>query len=776
MAATIPELPAGTLIADRYRVEQSLGRGAMGGVFAVLDEWVGERVALKLLATRDASSVERFTHELRLARRVTHKNIGRTFDIGQGTLGRFITMERVVGESLRALLTRRGRLPPDETGALMAQACAGVAAAHEAGVIHRDLKPGNVLLEVGGRVVVIDFGIAAPQHHRIDGEGFVSGTYDYMSPEQVLAAAAQPSDDVYALGLIAFELATASRPFAGPDARARAAARVTALPDLGALSPFPALERVIAGCLERDASRRPSAAELERRFASLVGDVDTTDLAPAPSAASAAQPGDAPTTRGSTASRFVSLFVQPLEISGPDEAFGLGASLAEEIGDALGRAPGTRVLSAAWVGDSARASFSELAARGVDFVVSGTVLRQGDAGTSVAVRMTSTASGVRTWSEHFDVGPSQWAGVGSQVAQRIAETLRLALEHVGWGESLPAGAAMAFLEGRRLARTVNVSPPLAVAALDRCLELAPDFAPALATRAVAAVSSYTTADRTGKDWSVDCRAAVGRALEAAPDLPDTHTAAALLSMTACDYVEAVRSLRRVLEIAPTHAFAHEVLGRLECEAGRAERGIARLTLAVDLDPLRRSALVPVARAHALRGRLADFDAVYARLDALDGDATTEECNLMARVAVWFADRQLAERTLRRLPPDPGNRGGSLRFARLLASLATSSDATWELRELQARTHARPIPRRFHVNAYQSGAEAEAARGDPLRGLQNLELADQGGLADVEWLERCPALDVLRDEPRFDAVRARTRARAAAIWTDEHGLEPLSLRR
>ncbi len=261
MAATIPELPAGTLIADRYRVEQSLGRGAMGGVFAVLDEWVGERVALKLLATRDASSVERFTHELRLARRVTHKNIGRTFDIGQGTLGRFITMERVVGESLRALLTRRGRLPPDETGALMAQACAGVAAAHEAGVIHRDLKPGNVLLEVGGRVVVIDFGIAAPQHHRIDGEGFVSGTYDYMSPEQVLAAAAQPSDDVYALGLIAFELATASRPFAGPDARARAAARVTALPDLGALSPFPALERVIAGCLERDASRRPSAAE-----------------------------------------------------------------------------------------------------------------------------------------------------------------------------------------------------------------------------------------------------------------------------------------------------------------------------------------------------------------------------------------------------------------------------------------------------------------------------------------------------------------------------------
>ncbi len=149
---------------------------------------------------------------------------------------------------------------------------------------------------------------------------------------------------------------------------------------------------------------------------------------------------------------------------------------------------------------------------------------------------------------------------------------------------------------------------------------------------------------------------------------------------------------------------------------------------------------------------------------------------MARVAVWFADRQLAERTLRRLPPDPGNRGGSLRFARLLASLATSSDATWELRELQARTHARPIPRRFHVNAYQSGAEAEAARGDPLRGLQNLELADQGGLADVEWLERCPALDVLRDEPRFDAVRARTRARAAAIWTDEHGLEPLSLRR
>ncbi|MCH9683015.1 MAG: serine/threonine protein kinase [Deltaproteobacteria bacterium] len=154
-----PEPSLGELFAERYRIDRCIGRGSMGTVYAAHDRVVDEMVALKLLATPSERALERFRQEVRLARRVTHRNAARTFDLGQFAGAHFITMELVGGESLRVRIARGRRLPVHEITEITRQVCLGLQAAHDVGVIHRDLKPSNILVD-GARAVITDFGVA----------------------------------------------------------------------------------------------------------------------------------------------------------------------------------------------------------------------------------------------------------------------------------------------------------------------------------------------------------------------------------------------------------------------------------------------------------------------------------------------------------------------------------------------------------------------------------------------------------------------------------------
>src|SRR5580700_2850366 len=205
----------GTLLAGRYRILTMLGRGGMGEVYRATDLTLGQSVALKFLpeeAARNQRLLERFHGEVRVARVVSHPNVCRVYDIGQVEGMPFISMEYVDGEDLASLLTRIGRLPADKAVETGRKLCAGLAAAHDRGVIHRDLKPQNIMLNKRGEPVIMDFGLAAVAD-QLTGAEARNGTPAYMSPEQLKGEEVTTKSDIYALGLVLYEIFSGKRAY-----------------------------------------------------------------------------------------------------------------------------------------------------------------------------------------------------------------------------------------------------------------------------------------------------------------------------------------------------------------------------------------------------------------------------------------------------------------------------------------------------------------------------------------------------------------------------------
>lgn len=256
--------PPGTLLNQRYRIVNVLGRGGMGEVYRANDLILGQPVALKFLPidmVRDEQILNRFRNEVRVARQVSHPNVCRVYDLGEADGQPYLSMEYIDGEDLATLLNRIGHLPQDKGVELARQLCAGLAAAHDKGVLHRDLKPANLLLNKRGQLVITDFGLAGlAEQVQVDVR---SGTPAYMAPEQLSGLEVTHKSDLYALGLVLYEM------FSGKKAHAaQTRAELQRLKDGGSTPSLsslvkdldPAIERVIERCLAPEPSRRPSSA------------------------------------------------------------------------------------------------------------------------------------------------------------------------------------------------------------------------------------------------------------------------------------------------------------------------------------------------------------------------------------------------------------------------------------------------------------------------------------------------------------------------------------
>ncbi len=258
-----PVLEIGDVLGGRYEIVQLLGEGGMGAVYKAIDRELDRPVALKLIRPQLASNpsiLARFKQELLLARQVTHKNVIRIYDLGDADGVKFITMEFVEGDDLRALIQEKTKFSPEEAVEIMQQVCLALEAAHGVGVIHRDLKPQNIMRDKAGRILVMDFGLA----RTVEGDGMTQtgalvGTMEYMSPEQALAKNLDQRSDLFAVGLILYELLTGKTPYSAQSAVAslirRTQERAIPVSDHDGTIPKP-LSDIVSKCLERDPDQR----------------------------------------------------------------------------------------------------------------------------------------------------------------------------------------------------------------------------------------------------------------------------------------------------------------------------------------------------------------------------------------------------------------------------------------------------------------------------------------------------------------------------------------
>jgi serine/threonine protein kinase/CheY-like chemotaxis protein/lipoprotein NlpI len=264
----ISKLSRGTTLASRYEVIEELGRGGMGKVYRVLDKKIEEEVALKLLNPEigvDEKTIERFRNELKFARKISQRNVCRMYDLSEEEGTHFITMEYVPGEDLKSTIRRMGQLSIGKAIFIAKQICEGLAEAHQLGVVHRDLKPQNIMIDKKGNARIMDFGIARSLEVKgLTETGMMIGTPEYMSPEQAEGKDVDLRSDIYSLGIILYEMVTGRVPFEGDTPISIALKHQAEMPrnpkEINDQIPED-LSRVILKCMEKDKEKRYKRTE-----------------------------------------------------------------------------------------------------------------------------------------------------------------------------------------------------------------------------------------------------------------------------------------------------------------------------------------------------------------------------------------------------------------------------------------------------------------------------------------------------------------------------------
>jgi TolB-like protein/Tfp pilus assembly protein PilF len=550
-----------------------------------------------------AASLEgraRLEREARAAAALNHPNIVHLYSVEDAGGVLFITMELVEGRSLRELLSRGGPLPLSQTLAYARQMTEGLACAHAAGVLHRDLKPGNVVVTDGDRVKILDFGLAkvsapfgggsAPDAITIAGEdstpGLAIGTVGYMSPEQALGQVLDQRADLFALGVVLYEMATGRAPFTG-DTPAAVFDQLLNRPPPSPRSLNPSvpafLTAIIEKALEKDPERRyQSAIDLLRDLM----DADRVSMrAPLPWS-----PGDTGAEARIPASVVVLPFVD-LSPAKDQEYFCHG--ITDEIISMLTRVPGVRVISrtSAFAFQGKDVDVTEIGRRlRVGAALEGSVRRAGDR-VRVIVQLVDTEQGSPLWSKRFDQELSDVFAIQDEIAETIAHELRIGLAGAAAARRASPDTAThdAYLKGLyALHKWTEASARQAIADFDAVIARDSSFAPAYAALADAHIWLYSGVGLLPARETVPrARWAVEQALAVDPSQADAHKVRGLIAMNHdWDRRGAAEALDRALELAPGSAALHLWNAwRLALLERRHDRALIQLEEAERLDPL-----------------------------------------------------------------------------------------------------------------------------------------------------------------------------------------------
>ncbi|HEY4058649.1 MAG TPA: protein kinase, partial [Kofleriaceae bacterium] len=740
---------------------------------------LAEKVALKVLKSGlSDEAIERFRREVRLTRRIQHRNVARMFDIGQHNGDKFLTMELVDGHPLTRELT--APLPWSRLQKLAMQICDGLSAAHALGVIHRDLKPDNVLVEKDtDRAVITDFGIArTADDESVTQIGAVIGTPRYMAPEQL---AGQPVDarcDLFSLGVMLFELASGKRPWSGDNLIAIAVAQQTQPPRKLVAPGFPStFEDVVLKCLAIDRENRiTSASEVGTALSML-----TVDAAPArPTPTQLPRPittppigtstlGGTPGTIGTTGGTIggtldgkpeeTMVAVLPFACAPADEYLADGAF--EDVIDTLSTTPGLRVKPAGVARTAVTDPRALGQSLGVDLVIAGS-LRRTPTGIRVSARLIAVADGFQIWAHKVDATEGELLHVTSQLSHGITEALSAKAKQAATRGGMDPRAVDLYLRAKSEQRRFwGEHQQHARDLFAQALEISPNVPQLLGAHAYASVQTWIR--KMDPSMLPDAMTSVDRAL--ATGNPDGLLAAGSLRLNRGDHVGAGQALGVALARAPMSALVNEQVGRILCEVDSIKTGRHHLEVALALDPTRWPVIDgDLVRLDLMENKQEQVDARIHRLFN-DPDPAFKQLGAVyiARLSVWRRDYAWIDQALNQLATRLGTGGGDqVKFYMAWKAGHPVDAATWKtsVDGLLDQTY----PARMVTMNLQRMAEMALAMDRFDDAWYTLELADKSGLIDLMWIEHCPLLAQHQTTTRFAAVRESVANRARELLT------------
>ncbi|MFM7202379.1 MAG: protein kinase domain-containing protein, partial [Myxococcota bacterium] len=771
----------GVLFAGRYRLEALIGVGGMGSVYRARDQELEERVALKCLR-RDRLDqpgvLTRFRQEVKLARRVTHRNIARMFDLGEHDGEKFLTMEYIEGETLTALQRRQRQLPVRQVLQLGQGICEGLAAAHAVGVLHRDLKPDNVMVQADGRVVITDFGIAWPllEAGPVELGDTRSGTPTYMAPEQVEKQPLSHQTDLYALGELLYQLLTGVPPWTASNLGGLLMKRLSApAPDPLMLRPeLPqGLSQLIQQLMALQPEKRPnSAQEVQARLRVLESQLDRAevgereDVGPvgrAPTLQELAARAHEQEGRQTPLQR--SLAVLPLRNQGHSEDAYLAEGLTEDLVDSLSMVPELRVLARHLTRGLSELHKEPLAlgrALGAQAVLDGSLRRMGEH-FRLSLRLISTVDGIQFWARRYDVPGGALLVSSEQVAQEVTRRLQGTQQPTVRQAVTDPKAVELYLKARQYYQGAWSDIVLKSQALfEQAHELAPEDPLLMAGYALSLARQFAVQHGRPGDSAL-CRTLAERALQQAPNLAEAHMALAWLNLNQGRHFDCGVCLHRAIQAAPALSDGYDMAGQLLLELGDVEQGTAFLHTCMTLEPRMAHARRHLARIISMQGRVDEAIGILQAM--LESPETLSAAAMsLARVLLWHGRRVEAQQYLGEL----SGRTFAVKV-RVMGILEAASGLSVDqhLQSLEQHLAAKPESYRVEAFLHQLCIELYLASGQVEQAAIHLEALNEALCIDLFWLEHCPLLAPLRWRARYASIRADFSLRVAAFLKGLH---------
>ena len=765
---------------SHYKIVSRLGAGAMGTVYRAHDERLDRDLALKVLPSQivaDPAARARFLQEARMASALNHPHIAQVYDVGEDRDHLFIAMELVEGRELRALIPEGG-LPLESWLQYGEQIASALAYAHAQGIIHRDLKSANIVVTPEGRAKVLDFGLAK----RVGGEvaelaitdpgltasGMVIGTPNYLPPEVMLGGKADARSDVWALGVVLYEMASGRLPFAGSSLAALAGAITHAPPTpLGNTVP-PGIQAIVSRCLAKDPSQRyHNGGEVGAAIEALSG------ARPVRVAGSAARrlwiPAAAAlvlgavlviAVRGGFLDRIVgraggprigSLAVLPLaNLSGhPSQEF-FADGMTEELITSLAPIPSLKVISRTSVMrfKGSKEPLGTIARTlGVDAIVEGSVMRAGDR-VRITAQLIEASSDRHLWARSYERDLQDVLAMQSEVARDIAQEIRLQLApRADTARPVDPRAYELYLRGRYEWNKVTAEGVRkGIEYFEKALALDPGdarYSSGLADAYLVLVQ--VLGGMPPREGMTKVQEYARRALAADENSAEAHTSmGASLFFKDWKAKEAEEHVRRALEINPGYAVGHLVYSAMLVAEGRMDEAVAQDRLALELDPL--SAIIMWNSIGTLcqARRFDDAEALARRALALDPSSAVFQGTLL-HIAEVKGDYATALDLMDKYLPE--SEGGKARVATARRAYASSGKlGYWRA----ARDYW--LGRGKTANISEVGyAILYAQTGDLDRAMQYLDHAYEERAGDLLYLGVEPTFDPLRGDPRFQAL-------------------------